>query len=387
MDISKAVERALAKPLDTARLRNLCSEGMKAVIVIDDRTRDLPSHQILPPIINELEAGGLSRRDIKILIATGIHRTATVADKRALVGELYGSVRVFSHNAYKNLTAIGRTSAGTEIRLNRYFCTADLRIVVSDVEFHQILGYGGGAKSVHPGLADADSVERIHARMLDHDTGAGRLDDNPARAEVEEIARKVGIHFAVTTVLSPQGQPLRFWAGSLERTFREGVKLANDVFPVELEKPVDLAIASAGGYPRDIDLCQAQKAIEVALKATRKGGAVVLFAECPASWGSATFHKWAYRWKTRQEVMESIEHHFFLGGHKVYQLARESEHAQLYIYTTMRDADVRCVFLEPIHSPRQVEALARQADSIAVFPYATVAVIKGGRAETFHRRG
>jgi len=49
---------------------------------------------------------------------------------------------------------------------------------------------------------------------------------------------------------------------------------------VQIPQKADIVLVSAGGYPKDINLYQAQKALDNAKHAVRKGGIIILVASC-----------------------------------------------------------------------------------------------------------
>jgi nickel-dependent lactate racemase len=374
------VRRALARPVGTPALRQLAgrassalAEGApSAVIVVDDPTRCVPSAVLVDEVIQELAAGGLGPDRVVVVVATGLHRPARADELAEILGRWNGLVRIENHDAARPdaLREVGVTRLGTEISVNSTFLDADLKILTGDVEFHQFCGYGGGAKSVYPGLADAESIRRNHSRMDLEGTGPGLLDGNPVRDEIEDVARMVGVDFLLTVVLSPRAEIVAAFAGDVGQAFREGCREVDRLYRATLPRPADLAIVSPGGWPRDASLYQAQKAIESGLRVLGPGGRILLFAECREGSGSAEFERWMETATGPGDILRRIQEGFVMGGHKAYQIARAVSRAPVHVFSELPADAVASWFLRPVRGLAEVDELIRASESIVVLPQA-----------------
>ena len=182
-DISEAVKDSLRKPIGAKPLGQIAKPKDKVVIVVDDVTRDVPNAEMLVPIVDELRKAGVPDENVTVIAALGLHRKMKQDELDAVLGPLKGKIKIVNHDCEKNLQSIGKTSLGTEVHLNKTFLEADLKILTGDVEYHQFCGYGGGAKSVFPGLGDEKSITLSHSRMELEGTGRGQIErqSNPRR--------------------------------------------------------------------------------------------------------------------------------------------------------------------------------------------------------------
>jgi len=384
-EVSEALKVALRKPIGTKPLGQIAKPKDKVVIVVDDVTRDVPSAELLLPVVDELRKAGVPDKNITVIAALGLHRKMKQDELDAVLGPLKGKIKIVNHDCEKNLQSIGKTSLGTEVYLNKIFLEADVKILTGDVEYHQFCGYGGGAKSVFPGLGDGASITLSHSRMELEGTGAGRLKGNPIREEIDEIGRKVGVDFIVNVVINSDKKVSAIFAGDVYKAFVAGAKACDKIYSVEVPKAADVVIASAGGFPRDIVLYQAQKAVEAARRIVKKGGKIILFAECREGHGSELAYQWACEATKPEDIVVRLRKKFVMGGHKAYQLARVSQWADIYICSSMDPAMVRKFFLHPLGSVDEVYSLIDKGDKIAVLPQATttLARLKGSKETRF----
>lgn len=343
VNVKAEIGRALDSPLGSERLEMLARKAGRAIIVVDDYTRPLPSSRILPALLDRLEMGGI--KDVTVMVATGIHRPPSNSELEALLGrEVLKRTMVEVHNPDEDLTFVGTTRFGNKVYLNRSFVEADLRIVVSDISLHYFAGYGGGRKSVLPGLAGRTSITFNHRMAVLPGAEAGRLEGNPVHEDMAEAACMAGVDFALNVVLNLEGEIVKAFAGSLEEAFNAGVKVFDSLYRVKVSNPADIVVASPGGAPADINLLQSVKTLHMAVRLVKPGGVVVLVAECPEGYGSETFTEWMASHKASREVLESLEKGYELGGHAAYYTLKDVEHAHVILVSSLPGGEVREIF-------------------------------------------
>jgi len=290
----ETIRRALRRPVASAPVRELCRGKRTAAIAISDYTRPLPAALILAELVSELEQGGISREDATVVIATGLHRTATEEEIRLFLGpELFGGVKVVSHDARspEAHAEVGRLSNGLPLKIERAFCDADFRVVVSLVEPHFMAGYSGGRKMILPGLAARDNIFAFHCfDILSRQRArAGMLDGNPVHEMALEAARLTGVGFSVNVTIDRARRVTGVFAGDLERAHMAAVEFGDQYWRAYAAEPADVVVASAGGAPLDATFYQAVKGAVAAAPVAKPGGTIILVSECAEGLGSRDF--------------------------------------------------------------------------------------------------
>jgi nickel-dependent lactate racemase len=334
------IERALNEPIGTKPLKELVKPGSKIVIVANDQTRSTPSYIILPPVLDELNKAGVPDPDITIIIACGTHRPPKAEEQKGLLSEdVIQRVKVITHDCKaKDMVYAGRTKNYlNKVYVNKVFAEADLRILTNDIELHYYAGYGGGRKSVLPGVSSEETIQHNHAMILHPKAKTGNLEGNPIHEDMVEAARLAKADFIVNIVTNSKKELVKAYAGDLEQAFYEGVKLVDEMYKVPIERRADIVVVSPGGNPHDIDLYQAYKGVDNALDAVKRGGVIVWAAECPDGHGNEVFYDWMTRFKDLKEIETEIKRHFRLGGHKAYYLVRALQRVQIILVSTMPD--------------------------------------------------
>jgi nickel-dependent lactate racemase len=345
-DAVSEITHALNNPLGDMKIEVLAKPGQKACIVVDDKTRPTPSHLMVQPLLERLNQAGVRDEDITILFGCGTHLTMTPDEAPILIGEDCAKrVRILLHDAERqDLVYVGETSRGTKVRVNKVFAEADIKILTGDVELHYYAGYGGGRKSILPAITDSGSTQHNHSFMFDPLSKTGNIEGNPVHLDMVEAAHLVKPDFALNVVLNPQNSIVKAFAGDMDRVFEEGVRIVDDMYKVPVDSSADIVAVSPGGYPTDINLYQAHKALDSALGIVKDGGVIILVAECPEGHGHKVFYDWMAKFKTASDMKKEIRRHFVLGAHKAYYLADALDRVRIILVSTMPDYYASKVF-------------------------------------------
>lgn len=380
-DPAQAVRDGLEQPAGGVGLAKFAG-CRSAAIAISDKTRPVAHAVLLPPLLQALEQLGVDPKATTLVVATGLHAPMAAAEfGQILPAEILSRYPVVSHdaNADGDLVQLGKTRLGTPVQVNRRFAEAELRVVVGNLEPHQFMGFSGGVKTAAIGLGGRETINRNHALMLDERSDLARYHDNPARQDVEEIGRLIGIHFALNAVINENKEVVRILAGDPQAVMEAGVPLVRQIYQTAVAAPFDLVIASPGGHPKDINLYQAQKALGHAARVTRPGGSIILVAACPEGSGSSSYEHWVAQTKSHEEVLERFGREGFrIGPHKAFQIARDAVGRRVLTVSQMAPELARKLLLQSFNN---LDAALRQALAdlpagarIGVLPFANATI-------------
>jgi nickel-dependent lactate racemase len=365
-DSKVEIERALKEPIGSKLLYEIVKPEHKVAIVVDDATRSTPTSVMLPPLLAELNAAGVKDENVTIIFACGTHRAVKQREAVALLGEeAFNRVKSVSHDhKAQDLVHVGTTQKyGTKVFLNRVFAEANVRILTGDVCLHYYAGYGGGRKSVLPGVAGEVTIKHNHAMLLDANARTGVLVGNPVDEDMVEAARMAKVDFVLNVVTNSKGEIVKAFAGDLDQVFAEGVKLVDEMYRVAVDRKADIVVVSSGGYPADVNLYQAYKAVDNALEVIKRGGVIVLVAECSEGHGNEAFYEWMVKYGDLKAVEREIKRNFVLGGHKAYYLLHALRNHQIILVSSMPDYYASSIF--KLKTARGVNEALNEAFKIA----------------------
>jgi nickel-dependent lactate racemase len=360
-DAKAEIERALNESIGSKRLSEIAQPEHKIAIVVDDFTRSTPTHIMLPSVLAELNAVGVKDENVTVIFGSGTHRAVKLKEAERIVGsEVFNRVKTINHDCNaQDLVPVGKTKHGTNVRVNRVFAEADVKVLVGDVNLHYYAGYGGGRKSVMPAISCKDTISHNHAMLLNANARTGVLEGNPVNEDMTEAARLAKVDFILNVVTNSKGEIVKAFAGDLEQAFIEATKLVDEMYRVSVDRRADIVVVSSGGYPADINLYQAYKALNNALEVVKRGGTIIMVAECPEGYGNQVFYDWMTRLGDLKKVEKEVKRHFELGGHKAYYLLKAMKNHQIILVSSLPDFYANDVF--KLKTARAVNDALREA--------------------------
>ena len=292
LDTAKAIQQALAKPVDVAPLAHEAKSARSACILICDITRPVPNGLFLPILVRQLMDAGIAVSKITILVATGLHRPNEGDEMRELVGNdwVMNTVTVANHFARNDEDHIdlGKTPRGTAVKLDRRFVEADIRIATGLVEPHFMAGWSGGRKVIAPGVAHKETITTFHsARFMAHPRAANCiLDGNPLHEEQLAIVKMLGKVYALNTVIDEHRNLSFVNFGEIIQSHLQAVAFCRDYAEVPVTRRFKTVVTSAAGYPLDKTYYQTVKGMVGPLDILEPGGNLIIASDCSEGMGS-----------------------------------------------------------------------------------------------------
>jgi len=303
-DESKAIRDALLNPVDFKPLPEIAKGKNRIVIISTDVTRLTKDHLIVPSILNVLAQAGVGEERVEVIMGLGQHREMTEEEVEQKLGrEVLDRVAVVQHNPDRNLVDLGTTRRGNRVLVNSEVARADLKISTGNITPHSYAGFGGGAKSILPGVCGRETIYRNHLYVVEGKSRPGVLNDNPVRIEMEEAAAMIDLNFIVNSVMNSEGRIVKVFAGHFLRAHREGARFAKDLLSVRM--PSRAAVVVSSGSPMDIDFYQASKALEMGDQAVADGGVYILASPCYEGVGEKDLYRFLTL-KSPEEILREL---------------------------------------------------------------------------------
>ncbi len=301
-DLNTAFSRAVtADCIGSPPLKEIIRPNDKVTVIISDITRYWMRQDRICPLLANYLCGevGVREEDIVFLVALGTHRPQTGKELEILVSpQVYRRFQVVNHDCRGDLVTVGKTSRGTTVRVNPLAINRKV-ILLGGTVHHLMSGFGGGRKSILPGISGEGTVFQNHIHSLDPAAprsnpliGMGVLHGNPVHEDMVEAARLVSPAFSINLVVNSRQELCGLYCGHWLHAWEESCRAVQALFGLPIEKKADVVIASCGGYPKDINLYQAVKTLLNAAQALKDGGTLAFLAECREGGGTPAFFDW-----------------------------------------------------------------------------------------------
>ncbi len=382
----------LDNPIASKPLEEIVGEGESVLIVVPDATRQTACGQIVNLLVRRLIAGGTMPFNIRIIFATGIHRKVTTDEKRDLLTPfIFQRIKTLDH-ASKDLMQIAGLDSkqfarlgeigGAPVELNRALTEHDHVIIIGGVTFHYFAGFTGGRKLICPGLASAATISATHALAFDCETksrragvGTGILDGNAVHEAFMEAASQINPAFSINAITNDKGEATAVFCGDWHKAHRAACEFYASNHTIEIAEKRDLVIVSCGGAPFDLNMIQAQKALEMASLACNDGGTIVFLAECPDGLGRHDFLNW-FEAENSAALAENLCAAYQVNGQTAWSLLRKAERFRIQIITALPENETRPMRL---YKARSLEEILNGLDKKAkgyVLPFGAKFLIR-----------
>ena len=346
-------------PIACPPLDEIVSSDDSVLIVASDATRATASAQVVNLLVRRLIQAGVSPANIAIILATGIHRPVSEKEKTELLTSfVVQRLRVIQHDAYDRtrLTTLGTTDSGVTVEVNSALKEYSHVFLTGGITYHYFAGFTGGRKSICPGLASARTIEATHMLAMDFDRGgrkvgvrAGALDGNAVHEECERVAALVSPAFGINTIVDENKRAVKMFCGDWRLAHRAGCDYYLDQYSVEIAAKRDIVIASCGGFPHDINLIQAHKALDMAALACNDGGTIILLAECSDGLGRPDFLKW-FEASDSRELEARLVNGYEVNGQTAWALLTKAERYRVCLISELPSDDVKRMRMVPVQT-------------------------------------
>lgn len=370
------VGNKLDEPIDSLSIEEIVGASESVLLVVPDATRQTAAGQIVNLVVRRLIANGTAPHDIRIIFATGIHRKVSEAEKAAILTPfIVQRIKTLDHDPrdLMQLINLGETSGGIPIELNRALIEHDHIILVGGVSFHYFAGFTGGRKLVCPGLASARTIAATHKLAFDCATLSRRdgvdtalLDGNAVHEVFMEVVEKIDPAFGITTFVNDDGDAVDVFCGNWRSSHRAACDAYAAEHTINIREKRDLVIVSSGGYPHDINMIQAHKALEAASHACTEGGTIIFLAECADGLGRDDFLKW-FEAENAIALAQQLCEKYQVNGQTAWSLLRKAERFNVKIMTALPESVTQKMRLEKIDAA-SFDNICSGSDKGYIFP-------------------
>jgi lactate racemase len=341
---------ALDNPFDSKTLEEIINPSETVLIVVPDATRTSASGQIVNLLVRRLIANGTMPFDIRIIFATGIHRQPTEAEKKELLTPfIFQRIKSLEHNPRDlvQLVKLGFTKRGTPIELNRALLEHDRVITIGSINWHYFAGFGGGRKLICPGLASSRTINETHKLAFDFDkkdrregVGNGMLGGNAVHEEFIEIVSKINPSFSINSITNDNNEATKIFCGNWKTSHETACKFFADNFSIKVDEKREVVIVSCGGFPHDLNVIQAHKALENAANVCAENGTIIWLAECSEGLGRTEFLKW-FECEKSEILADKLSESYQVNGQTAWSLLKKAERFNVILVSSLPENEAR----------------------------------------------
>jgi nickel-dependent lactate racemase len=317
--------------------------GKRVCLVVSDNTRLAFNRLIIPLLLDELTRTGVQRNDITILVSNGLHAPMSPGALVENMGkEVVSNFKVENHDPNGNLVYLGTTKRKTPLYFNARYVKSDLKIATGLIAPHFHAGFGGGYKSILPGISGRITILKNHSYgMVQHPKARyGITSGNPIYEDILEAGLRSGLNLIVNVAVDSHQKMTHLFVGEPRSTHEKAAQQIAKDMKITFDEPYDIVVTTNGGYPLDRNLYQCVKGIAIGEIMVRKGGTVILAGECRDGVGHNVFQKRMTQGLSPQEVLDKLKEDEPVDDQDNIQiLARALQHARVIIVSKEIEAE------------------------------------------------
>lgn len=369
------------EPIYSDGLENVIKQSNRALIILPDITRKSGAEFFLKEITEIFEK---FNKDFSIIFATGTHRKLSVDEmKSILTKELYEKYKnciiIHDPDDIDSHVYFGKTRTNTPILINRAYMEHDTIIPIASVSYHYFAGFGGGKKMIVPGIAARKTAMSNHKLVLDETNKkkneyakTGNLKNNPVSDDLVScvmLARGGKTFFLINTILNDEDKVVYVSGGDLFMSHIAATEKLKELTSIKVSKTYDAAIVSCGGFPKDINLIQAQKSLDRACTIVKKGGKIFFFAKCEDGYGNRDFEEF-FRHKSSKEMFDILLTDYQINRQTAYNLKSILEKYDVYLYSNFDKLNTERIGFKKLEDVNDINLLISDCSSVAYVPNA-----------------
>jgi nickel-dependent lactate racemase len=326
------ISKTLAEPRGAKKLEELVGSGCTVAIAVEGTTFPANAVAAVAPLVTQLVNLIVPKDKITIIIANGVREKSSEDLLKAIKSaeELKG-VNLVEHTKNTiSFSNLGETRLKTPLMINKAFSEAKIKLAIGEVSLDGYTGFRGAHTAIFPGLASQATVEANRKLVLRGDVKPGVIELNPVKEDALEAAKLAGCDLAIQLVTNQKGKILSAFSGALEESWGQSIYALGSSYQINAEAGSDIVITSAGGSKYDYDLYSAAWALQVASKLVKKGGAIILLAECPEGLGVETFTSLAH-----VDQQAELERRYALGTEVLQIIKMTTNKAQVVLVSSL----------------------------------------------------
>lgn len=367
VDLSGAVEAALAEPLNYPPLARATVPGDRIVLALEP---GLPqSAGLAAAVAGHLVAHGAAPDHILLLSPP---EAAGECDPRERLPEAWRNkvkMEIHEPETKGSLALLGSSQEGKPVYLNRTMLDADLVVPIGCLRDSAALGYHGPFGGLFPSFTDAKTRGRFQ-KLSGPKTARQRAAKE--RAEIDEIGWLLGTQFTVQVVPAGGDRLLKVFAGEIPQVFQRGEAAYRAAWSFKVPCRASLVIASLSGGAEQQTWENVARALASAARVSAEGGAIALCTQLACEPGGALSSLSGA--DDISEALRRIAKEALPDARIAAEVARAMEQGKVYLLSRLDETLVEELGLAPMDDPSDLGRLARHHESCLVLVNAQYAL-------------
>ena len=282
-DIRMEIENAIANAIGNLKLEKKTDEEKNLAIIIDSYLEN-PFFDNINSLILEL----CKRLEIHKLIISWKNKKGYEKLCQILQTSGISDITLLDNDSSNSTFVSSKNSDENKIQKNSPIIDASLRVFIGRVGADPIWNYKGSA-SMSLALFDMESRDELFRTVLTSYLNGTTFNIKQLKELINELVSSIGPCISFDFFVNEEGKTSKILANFYDDSLIKSANAIDEIYKVTTERPSDILVVSAGGSPYDNTLVNSLDAIMLNKDLVKKGGTIILVAECIDGYGNEEF--------------------------------------------------------------------------------------------------
>ncbi len=242
-----------------------------------------------------------------------------------------------------NSTFLSGNSEENKNQKDLPFVDADLRVFIGRGGVDPIWSYKGST-SMSLGLSDKETRDELFRTALTSYLNGTTFDITRLKESINKLASSIGPCLAFDFLINEEGATVKILAYLFDDSLIKSANAIDEIYKVTTDATSDILVVSAGGSPYDNTLVNSLDAIMLNKDLVKKGGTVILVAECIDGYGNEEFLDITTKHGEIKSIKPLLKKEPRIGKFKAYLLKKLLDDFRLCLVSVMPDYYAKSIF-------------------------------------------
>ncbi|OGD53741.1 hypothetical protein A3K80_06960 [Candidatus Bathyarchaeota archaeon RBG_13_38_9] len=337
-DIIMEIESALDNAIGNLKLEKTTDKESNLAVIIDSSLGN-PFLDNIKSLVLEL----CRRLEIHKLIISWKNKEGCENLYQILQSSDISDITILANDSSNSKFLSSKNSEENKIQKDLPFVDASLRVFIGRGGIDPIWDYKGSI-SMYLGLSDLETRDELFRTVLTSYLNGTTFEINRLKESINKLVSSIGRCLAFDFFVNEDGAIVKILAHNFDDSLIKSANAIDEIYKVTIETVSDILVVSAGGSPYDNTLVNSLDAIMLNKDLVKKGGTIILVAECLDGYGNEEFLEITTKHGELKSIKPLLKKEPTIGKLKAYVLKELLDDFRLCLVSVMPDYYAKSIF-------------------------------------------
>jgi nickel-dependent lactate racemase len=337
-DIRMEIESALDNVIGNLKLEKKTGKESNLAVIIDSSLGN-PFLDDIKSLVLEL----CRRLEIHKLIISWKNKKGCENLYQILQSSDISDITILANDSSNSKFLSSKNSEENKIQKDLTFADVSLRVFIGRGGVDPIWDYKGSI-SMYLGLSDLETRDELFRTVLTSHLNGTTFEIKRLKESINKLASSIGPCLAFDFFVNEDGAIVKILAHNFDDSLIKSANAIDEIYKVTTETVSDILVVSAGGSPYDNTLVNSLDAIMLNKDLVKKGGTIILVAECIDGYGNEEFLEITTKHGELKSIKPLLKKEPRIGKFKAYVLKELLDDFRLCLVSVMPDYYAKSIF-------------------------------------------